>query len=75
VKAAAPAAGAPAAPAATSTPTAQQQRAAEQPRTTLGTFAGPQAGIHSQAGQSATGEDDVAAGVLGAFLRQNGVTL
>jgi hypothetical protein len=75
VKAAAPAAGAPAAPAATGTPTAQQQRAAEQPRTTLGTFAGPQAGIHSQAGQSATGEDDVAAGVLGAFLRQNGVTL
>lgn len=64
---------APAAPAAQ--PTAQQQRAAEQARTPTGQFDGPQAGIRSQAGASANAEEDVAAGVLGAFMRQNGITL
>ncbi len=64
-----------AAPAAPAAPTAQQQRAAEQPRTPVGTFAGPQAAITSKAGQSADPGDDAAQGVLNAFLRQNGVTL
>ncbi len=64
-----------AAPAPASAPTAQQQRAAEQARTPQGQFDGPQAGIRSQAGASAEPGSDEAAGVLGAFLRQNGVTL
>lgn len=51
--------------------TAQQQRAAEQPRTETGQWS-PQAGIRSSAGQSGGG-DDTAAGVLEAFLRNNGV--
>lgn len=67
------------APAAPAAPTAQQQRAAEQPRTQVGTFAapaapapGPQAGIVSKAGTGAGTEDNAAAGVLAAFARQNG---
>jgi hypothetical protein len=66
---------APAAPAAPAAPTPQQQRAAEQPRTVTGQFDAPQAGIHSQAGQSAAPGEDTGQGVLDAFLRQNGVVL
>lgn len=56
-------------------PSPQQQRAAEQPRTPTGQWDGPQAGVRSQAGSTTGGEDDVAAGVLGAFFRQNGITI
>lgn len=66
------AAAATAAPPVAAAPTPQQQRAAEQPRTPAGTFDGPQAGIQSSAGSSAAGGNDDAAGVLAAFLRQNG---
>lgn len=62
-------------PAAPATPTPQQQRAAEQPRTPTGQWDGPQAGLTSKAGTSGTGADDLAGGVLNAFLRQNGVTI
>lgn len=68
-------------PAAPAQPSAQQQRAAAQQRTQAGTFAapepapGPQAGIISKAGTGAGTEDDVAAGVLSAFARQNGFVL
>lgn len=65
----------PAAPAAPAAPSPQQQRAAEQPRTPLGQFDGPQAGITSKAGSSAGSGDDIAQGVMDAFLRQNGITI
>jgi hypothetical protein len=72
-------AAAPAPAAAATAPSAAQQRAAEQARTQAGTFAppvdGPQAGITSKAGSSGSGEDDVAAGVLSAFMRQNGFSI
>lgn len=64
---------APAAPAPVQT--AQQQRAAEQARTQSGQFDGPQAGIHSQAGQSGADGSDDAAGVMAAFYRQNGMVI
>lgn len=64
-----------AAAAAAAQPSAAQQRAAEQPRTATGQFDGPQAGLSSKAGQSSAGEDDIAAGVLSSFFRQNGLTL
>ena len=57
-----------AAPAATQgTPTAQQQRAAEQARNTQGQFDGPQAGIPNKAGNSADTGDDMSTfwGTLG----------
>ena len=56
-------------------PTPQQQRAAEQPRTPQGTWTGPQAGITSKAGHSGAGSDDPAAGLMDAFLRQNGIRI
>ena len=56
-------------------PTPQQQRAAEQARTPQGQFDAPQAGILSRQGSSAGTGDDVAAGVMDAFLRQNGVVM
>lgn len=68
-------AAAPSAPAAAALATAQQQRAAEQARTEAGRFTGPQAGIRSQAGQSAPEGTDDAAGLLGAFARQNGFVI
>lgn len=52
----------------------QQQRAAEQPRTPQGRWDGPQAGLSSKAGQSGQ-TDDVAAGLMDAFYRQNGITI
>lgn len=61
---------APAAPA----PAAQGGAASGQPRDEQGRWTGPQAGITSKAGQSSD-DDDLAAGVLGAFLRQNGVQI
>lgn len=64
---------APAAPAAQ--PTQQQQRAAEQPRTPTGQWDGPQAGISSKAGSSGAGQENVAAGIMDAFYRQNGIVI
>lgn len=64
-----------AAPPAPPAPTPQQQRAAEQPRTPQGTWAGPQAGIPSKAGRSGASVDDPAAGLMDAFLRQNGIKI
>ena len=64
-----------AAPPAPPAPTPQQQRAAEQPRTPQGTWTGPQAGITSKAGRSGAGSDDPAAGLMDAFLRQNGIRI
>jgi hypothetical protein len=64
-----------AAPAAPAAPSAQAQRAAVQPRTPAGQFDGPQAGITSKAGSSVAGEDNVAQGIMDAFLRQNGITI
>lgn len=72
---AAPAAAAGAAEqAAAATATARQAAAAAQARAADGRFEAPQAGVRSQAGRSADpSEGDEAAGVLGAFFRQNGV--
>lgn len=55
--------------------TSKQQQAAQQPRTATGQFDGPQAGITSKAGQSSSGSDDVAAGLMEAFYRQNGFSI
>lgn len=60
------------APAAPAAPSPQQQRAAEQPRTPTGQWDGPQAGLQSKAGSAGAGTDE-GAGVLQAFLRQNGI--
>lgn len=64
-----------AAPAAPAAPTAQQQRAAEQARTPGGQFDGPQAGISAKAGSSADPGENIGAGVLAAFARQNGFSI
>ena len=56
-------------------PTAQQQRVAQQSRSELGRWDAPQAGLQSRAGSSAAGEGEDAAGVLNAFLRQNGMSI
>lgn len=54
-------------------PSAQQQRAAEQPRNQVGQFDAPQAGIPSRAGSSGAGGGNPADGLMDAFFRQNGV--
>lgn len=59
-------------PTAAAAPSAQQQRAADQPRTERGQWA-PQAGVPSKAGNSAD-IDDTASGLYDSFFRQNGFT-
>lgn len=49
--------------------------ASEQPRDAQGRWEAPQAGIPTRAGQSSDGKEDIAAGVLSAFFRQNGLTI
>lgn len=75
-------------PAAAAAPSPASQRAAEQPRTPQGQWTtsqgsapaggaaeGPQAGLMSKAGQASDGDDGVAAGLMEAFFRQNGITI
>lgn len=55
--------------------TASAAAAGQQPRGADGRWEGPQAGLTSKAGQSASPDDDIAAGVLSAFMRQNGMRI
>lgn len=54
-------------------PSARQQQAATQARQEDGRWDGPQAGIGSKAGRSGNATDDPAAGLMEAFMRQNGM--